>query len=146
MPSPYLVEALGDERYCMTINWADGDAYYNHSVGAICHNVIASQLEVYREKMRFSGPPHWHRYDYRPISKEWWQARKGRSLPELQIEAINWALERRMVESKTNIDERGKNEISELQKLRDEITNSGKPAKPQRQRLYQMVTSDKGRL
>jgi hypothetical protein len=55
---PYLVKALNDERYCMTIDWADGDAYYNKSVGDICRNVIASQLEVYRDTIRFEDAVH----------------------------------------------------------------------------------------
>ena len=77
---PYLVEALNDTRYSMTVDWADGDAYPNYSVGKTCRHIIASQLEIYRDKIKFSGPQHWHRYDYAPISKEWRQKRKGRSL------------------------------------------------------------------
>jgi hypothetical protein len=138
---PFLIEALDDTRYCMTINWADGDAYYNRSVGSICRDVIASQLEVYRGKIRFSGPQHWHRYGYGPISKEWWQARKGRSLAELQIEAIDWALERRMAEPAAEVREDREHEIADLRKLRGEIATSGKPVK--RRAMYPMVTSDR---
>lgn len=137
---PYLIEALDDKRYCMTIDWADGDAYYNKSVGFICRNVIESQLEVYRDKIGFSGPRHWHQYDYKQISNEWWQMRKGRSLVELQIEAIDWAIERREKENVTS--DRRKDELSDLHALRDEIAKSGKPLKSQG--MYPMVTSNMG--
>ena len=94
---PYLVGALDDKRYCMTIDWAEGDEYHNCSVGTICRDVIASQLEVYRDKIRFSGPGHWHHYDYR-ISKEWWGQRKSSRLSDLQAEAIDWVIKRRKTE------------------------------------------------
>jgi hypothetical protein len=136
---PYLVDALDDPRYCMTINWAEGDGYYNKSVGAICKDVIASQLEVYRDAISFSGPHHWHKYNY-PISKKWWEMRKGHRIAELQVEAIDWAIKQRMAEPEKEIRDDRKNEVAELQKLRDGIAKSGKPAKPSG--MLRMVTSD----
>jgi hypothetical protein len=138
---PFLIDALDDDRYCMTINWADGDAYYNYSVGRVCRNVIASKLEVYRTTISFMGPQHWHRYDYRPITKEWWRVRKGRSLAELQVEAIDWAIQQRKTEPKETIREDRLNEIAKLQKLRNEIAKSGKPARASG--MLPMVTSDR---
>jgi hypothetical protein len=138
---PFLIDAIDDNRYCMTIDWAEGDGYYNYSVGRVCRDVIASQLEVYRPKIRFSGPQHWHRYNYGPINKPWWHARKGRSLAELQVEAIDWAIKRRKAEPKDEVGEERADEIAELQKLRDEIARSKKPAKPRR--MLPMVTADR---
>jgi hypothetical protein len=139
---PYLVGALDDKRYCMTIDWAEGDGYYNCSVGQICRDVIASQLEVYRDPISFSGPGHWHHYDY-SISKEWWEQRKSGRLSDLQIEAIDWAIKRRKTEPKTfMIEGRDRNnEVAELEKLRDSISKSGEPAKPNR--MLRMVTRDR---
>ncbi|MBM3965379.1 MAG: hypothetical protein FJ308_09985 [Planctomycetes bacterium] len=59
---PYLIDALDDKRYSMTINWGDGDGYYNKTVGDICREIIASNLEVYRKEITFLGPQHWHQY------------------------------------------------------------------------------------
>jgi hypothetical protein len=137
---PFLVEALDDNHYSMTIDWADGDAYYNYSVGSVCCNVIESQLEVYRDKINFFGPGDWHRYDYGPITKEWYRDRKGHSLAELQIEAIDWAIKKCKAQPKDKVGEEA-NEIGELQKLRDEIAKSGKPAKPRK--MLRMVTRDR---
>jgi hypothetical protein len=138
---PFLIDAIDDSRYCMTINWAGGDAYYNYSVGQVCRDVIASQLEVYRDRIGFSGPLHWHQYNYGPIDRQWWVARKGRSLAELQIEAVDWAIKRRKAEPKDEVGEERADEIANLQKLRNEIARSKKPAKSRR--MLPMVTSDR---
>lgn len=138
---PALVEALDDRRYCMTINWADGDAYYNWSVGEICHEIIASHMEVYRDKLEEITIKRWHHYDYDVISKEWGNARKDHSLLELQLEAIDWAIKRRMAEPEDDLREDHANEIADLRKLRDEIAKSKEPSKPQR--MLPMITSNK---
>jgi hypothetical protein len=132
---PYLIDALEDERYCMTINWGEGSKYYNYSVGEICKDLIASRLEIYREKMQFSLP-RWHEYDY-PVSKAWWKKRKNRSLVELQVEAIDWAIKRRKAEAEK---ERREEELAALRKLRERIAKSGKPAKGNR--MLPMVVID----
>jgi hypothetical protein len=137
---PFLIDALKDDRYSMTIDWGEGDACYNYSVGGICGNVIASQLEVYRNRMGFSGPRHWHQYSY-PTTKEWFETRKNRNLAELQVEAIDWAMERRKNEGKG---EAVVKDLAELQKLRDAIAVTRKPAPPLR--MYPMVTKDRGRI
>lgn len=138
---PYLVEALDDKRYCMTIDWAEGDAYYNLSVGDICRHIIACQLEVYRDEIAFGDPQHWNRYNYKPLSREWWEARRDRNLADLQVEAIEWALEQRRAEPKETVGEGREDEIAQLQRLRDKIATSGKPAKGQK--MLRMVTKDR---
>ena len=107
----------------------------------MCRNVIASRLEVFRREMVFGGPQHWHRYDYGPITKKWWRARKGRNLAELQIEAIDWAIEHRKAEPEDKDRGNRMEEIAKLQKLRNETAKSGKPAKPLG--ILPMVTSDR---
>ncbi len=139
---PALVEALDDGRYCMTINWADGDAFYNQSVGSICKEIIASHMQVYRHKLGHMTKRRWHHYGYDVISKEWGNARNDRSLLELQLEAIDWAIKRRMTEPEDELrEEDHANEIADLRKLRDEIAKSKEPSKPCR--LDPMITSNK---
>jgi hypothetical protein len=136
---PELVSAIGDQRYSVTINWAEGDGYYNESVGAVCKNIIASQLEVYRAKLRFSGPGHWHQYTY-PVSKEWWEANKEKSHRELQVLAIDWAIDQRKKDTAYNLDER-ENEVRELMRLREQLASSDKPLPGSR--MYRIVSQDK---
>ncbi len=138
---PALVEAMDNGGYCMTINWADGDAYYNRWVGSICKEIIASHLEVYRDKLGPMTKIRWQHYNYKVISKEWGIARKDRSLVELQVEAIDWAIERRMAEPEKNLREEHANEVDDLRKLRDKISKSKVPSKPRK--LMPMITSNK---
>jgi hypothetical protein len=132
---PYLIEASNDERYCMTIFWEALDSRYNYSVGEVCKDVIASQLEIYRGEILFSKP-RWHKYHY-PVSKAWRKTRKDRNLLELQVEAIDWAIELRRTEDE---DERREEELAKLRALRKRITKSGKPAKSRR--LAPMIVTD----
>lgn len=137
---PFLIEALGDERYCMTISWAEGEAYYNRSVGGICEEIILSHLEVYRRAISFSGPGHWNRYHY-PVSKEWFKSRTGRTLVALQIEAIDWAIEQRRAEPAEQTGDDQKRAVDNLKELRIRISKSGVPEKPRE--LLRMQTSDR---
>ena len=41
---PYLMEALDDKRYSMTIAWSEGENTSNDSVGKVCRDVIAHYL------------------------------------------------------------------------------------------------------
>jgi hypothetical protein len=142
---PFLVEALNDARYSLTMDWADGDGYYNRSVGEVCEEVITSHLEIYRDKIRFSSPQHWRRYNGAPISKEWYEPRKDRSLAELQVEAVERALALRKADrgksEPKEVREESNKEVSALEALRDQIVKSGKPVEPQR--LLRMVTRDR---
>ena len=141
---PYLIAALDDNRYCMTINWADGDGFYNDSVGATCRNIIESQLEVYRDMIMFSGPQHWHKYDYTPISREWWQTRRDRKLYELQIEAVEWAIQRFQTGDDSDPRFEREKQLSDLRALRDSITKARKPTKSQP--MHRMATRDVGTI
>lgn len=146
---PYLIDALEDKRYSMTIfNRELG--YYSQSVGQICKQIIASNLEVYRSSISFKGPAHWYRYNFK-VSKEWWKERQGRKLYELQIDAIDWAIEQlekdkkpvpkgdsvsdpksdlvALTVARPDSAAAGK-QIADLRALRDEIAKSKKPAKP----------------
>jgi hypothetical protein len=141
---PYLVGALDDERYSMTIAWGEGENTSNDSVGKVCRDIIADYLEVYRDKIFFSEGAHWVFYDY-PISKKWYERRKGHSLAKFQIEAIDWAIDRHKAEPKGEWpSKRRSNEIPELRKLRDSIAKSDRPVKREHSRLLSIITSDRG--
>ena len=111
---PFLIEGCTDARYSLTSRWIDD--VYSWSVGQICLEIIAHHVEVFREDMSFSGPRHWHEYEFVPqlgyaIGKdvtdkqkkaiqEWWRGHKGKSIRDLQIEAFDWAIEKRKEERK----------------------------------------------
>jgi hypothetical protein len=107
---PFLVEGCTDSRYSLSQRWAE-DYVINSSVGDVCGDVIARYVEVFREYMSFSDPVEWHQYNFVPhLSKtidphvngmqekefrDWWRQRKDKSLRDLQIEAFDWAIEKR---------------------------------------------------
>lgn len=137
---PALIAALDDKRYCMTTRWQEGDTYFNESVGSVCEGIIASHLEVYFDCFSFSGPTRFNSYRYNVISKEWYSDRQDKSLVELQIEAIDWAIEKRKAEPEEKLWDRSGDELTKLQKLRDDITKSSKPV--ERRGIKRVITAD----
>lgn len=129
---PHLVEALDDNRYCMTVRDSKLNSVYNASVQIICRRIIASHLQIYKRKIRLSGLAHSDYYNYGPFTKEWLAKRKHRTLVELQLEAINWAIQKRENEPEgyRRDGNTGENEINELIQMRDEIAESKTPKKP----------------
>jgi hypothetical protein len=119
---PFLVEALDDQRYCMTIVVQE-QFFQNYSVGQVCRNVIASHIEVYRDQLEFWNARHWRLYDY-PISKEWWRERQERTVADLQLEAIDWAIAKR--QSDEIWTEKRESGIRALRKLREDLSETKK--------------------
>ena len=146
---PFLIEGCTDARYSLTAPWQEGDAY-SSCVGAICLEIIALHVEVFREQIRFSDPQHWHQYNFVPqlhsaIGKavtdgrkkeiqDWWRERKHKSLYQLQIEAFDWAIEKRKEELKQLSDNRSRSEASdEIKSLvgeREKLNRSDKCLPP----------------
>jgi|GEM_PF-3570535 len=124
---PYLTDALDDKRYSMTINWGDGDGYYNKTVGDICREIIAANIEVYRKEITFLGPQHWHQYTFPNVSKEWLSKNSDRTLIELQLDAIDWAIEQRGKENSRYAREDRAQEPKRLQEMRNKLKESTEP-------------------
>jgi hypothetical protein len=57
------------------------------TVGQACFSIVAAQVEA--SIPRSSGLAYLRR---QPDLQEWWQQRRGRTLGELQVEAIEWSL------------------------------------------------------
>lgn len=122
---PHLIDALEDNRYCMTVVLGEGDDYSNYSVGDVCRDIIASQLEIYRDGISFFNASHSRRYNYPLINKRQLLERKGQSLAELQVEAIDWAKAKRLKE--LDEDDPDRADITKLEVLRKQVLDSGKP-------------------
>jgi hypothetical protein len=137
---PVLAESLADDRYCYTMDF-HGDGYYNITVGGAVEEIIATHLEIYRDQITFDGPAHWNRFRFPNITKEWLTTPKVRSLVEMQLEAIDWAIERCREEQKEGLAENADKELAALEDLRKKITKTGKPVPPAK--LPLMATSDR---
>lgn len=124
---PFLIDGLNDKRYSMTIRWGEGDAYYNKTVGEICSEIISANLEVYRKEITFLGPQHWHQYTFPNVNKEWLAKNSSRTLIEMQLEAIDWAIEQRAKENGRIDREDRAQEPKKLQAMRDKLKESKEP-------------------
>jgi hypothetical protein len=110
---PFLIEGCNDGRYSRTAHWSEDD-FYSWSVGAICLDIIASHVEVFRNHIGFNLP-EWHEYTYVGASNhkagderakhvaDWWREHKGMSIRELQISAFDSAIEKRKQDVKRSL-------------------------------------------
>ena len=134
---PFLIEGCTDTRYSLS-GRGDGDYVINSCVGWVCENIIVEPVEVFREFMRFSDPMEWQRYNFVPrLSitidthvtdeqkkevQDWWQRRKDKSLRELQIEAFDWAIEKRTKEFEKYKERERPDDIDRLTAARDKLS------------------------
>ncbi len=95
---PDLIENLSDRRFSQSTNY---QAWENESVGDTCFGIIESQVDFYGTgyltREGEDGQQHLkpqYLWDIRDEGglMEWWGARKGRSLTELQVESLRWTI------------------------------------------------------
>jgi hypothetical protein len=165
---PFLIEGCTDSRYSQTAPWSE-DYIVSRSVGWVCSEIIASYVEVFRKDITFNGPFHWHQYNFVPrlgyhqynsvtrhlddtiIGKkeiqDWWRRHRGKSLRELQIEAFDWAIEKRKEEqerlSQGERDERISRDMKRLAADRARLSKSEKWLPPTR--MWASIVSPRGR-
>jgi hypothetical protein len=105
---PYLIEGSTDPRYSLT--WQSDSYAGNSCVGEVCLEIVACHIEVYGRHMSPMSKERSHAYLFVPrihgavgeqVTKEkkkeiedWWRERKGKTLLELQLEALKWAIEK----------------------------------------------------
>jgi hypothetical protein len=150
---PMLAEGCLDTRYSLTSEWIEG-SIYSWSVGQVCQMILANHIEVFRDCIGFSGPGEWHKYDFVPeletpiggkVSdrkkkeiQDWWRGRKHKSLQELQIEAFNWAIEKRKEDYKQELGKETRlemsGEITRLTIARNALKRSSRPLPPSEMR------------
>jgi hypothetical protein len=125
-------------------------------VGEVCLEIIAHHVEVFRDHIKFAGPQHWHQYNFVPRLQSaigdsvtdsrkqkiqaWWRDRNGRSIRELQLEAMDWAIEKRKQDlnkalaaagdSKAKARQEAASEIGALVSVRDKLKSSKKYLPP----------------
>jgi hypothetical protein len=93
---PVLVAHVADERFSYVYEEGITGVYEFATVGEACREIIAAHVCVYDKAVR--------KYDIEGRSSslwfigacggfaKWWKGRKGRSLADLQLEGIDWAL------------------------------------------------------
>ncbi|MCC7422735.1 MAG: hypothetical protein IT428_20840 [Planctomycetaceae bacterium] len=126
---PYLIEHFGDKRYSFTDD--AGSAARNWSVGAACYDVVRYQLQPDKtwrglgKTPRPSYPGHIKLHDPKS-AKHWWETHKGKSLRELQTEALEW-----IIAEETHMPEKyDDEETSSLRDLLKTLRAEDKPLDP----------------
>jgi len=94
---PALAKHVEDERFSYVYQDPISGVYLTDSVGDACSDIIVEHVEVYRKHVTSYDEEGRQRSlwfiedECRGIDK-WWKSRKGKTLAELQLEGIEWAL------------------------------------------------------
>lgn len=97
---PALISACNDERYSFSGVYA---AWRNHTVGDACRMIIEGQVDFYGYGYKSRDcptgghlvkPSYFWNKDGAGDLRKWWTERQGRSLHELQIETLQWTIQK----------------------------------------------------
>jgi hypothetical protein len=131
---PILVKHVDDDRFSYVYeDVGTSGVIVKASVGFACLQMIDVHVEVYRREVTkpdFAFIPRCPSFIFEECGgvKKWWQSRKKKTLAQLQLEGIEWALrlkKPRLFES----DEEWNKAKKALGKMAAEIRASNKPIK-----------------
>jgi hypothetical protein len=98
---PFLIERWDDERYCLTISEGINGYCRNQTVGKTCKMIIFDQIQPFGmtqgindtglKYVRRPGYPS-HFLSTKTDAKKWCEEHKGKSLAEIQLEALDWVI------------------------------------------------------
>jgi len=128
---PELIERFDDDRYSITTESQLSGAPYNWTVGEVCRGIIEAQVQPCSSWCKCDDDPRGYPrrpnffkdiLDSKKEAAAWWTRNKGRSLQQIQLEALDWVIAE---EAKYKPEEgrRGYPEVEKahLQGLRKEI-------------------------
>jgi hypothetical protein len=134
---PSLIAGLSDSRYSYYQEVPSNGAFVCHDVGDACDDIITAHIEVYRRYLRVldqTGVPRTvHFLSAMGGVKKWYDTRTEKSLFDLQLEAIEWALKQPPDERVEQAD--WDKSVAALQKFRDEFAK-GKTQLDPKNRLW----------
>jgi hypothetical protein len=129
---PALIGGLNDRRYAYYQEVPSNGAFVCRDVAHACDEIISAHIEIYHRELtlldRSGVPRSVHFLSAMGGIKPWYEARKKKSVFELQLEAIDWALEQPRDQRVKQADwnEAG----ARLRKFRDEFAGSKQPFDP----------------
>jgi len=96
---PIVVKHIDDKRFSYVQEEPSNGVYFQVSVGSACRKLLDQQIAVYKPNIRSIGggkiagePPFAHKPEFVGSDEKWWETRKNKSLVELQLEAVEWAI------------------------------------------------------
>jgi hypothetical protein len=129
---PVLVKNVHDQRFSYVYEDRVTGVYLKATVGQACDAIIGAHVEVYRRHVTTydgEGRPRslWFISACGGIDN-WWESRKGKTLAELQLEGIEWAL-RQKKPRHFKSDKKWAAAKQSLEKMAKEIRETKKPIK-----------------
>ena len=130
---PSLIDGLSDNRYSYYQEVPSNGAFECHNVGYACYDIITAHIEVYRRYLwvldRTQVPRTVHFLSAMGGVKKWYRARRDKSLFDLQLEAVDWALKQPPDERVERSD--WDNAVAALRTFRDDFAKGKKPFDPE---------------
>ena len=131
---PALVSGMKDNRYSCTVADTPGDGEFNLTVGQVCRDILRNNVNAITCSIENSYGPNviWWRAarksHFDDDVPKWWQERRNRSLPDLQIETAQYAIDILKTDKATPI--KPDQDIKELETLIAQVKVSGRPIEP----------------
>jgi hypothetical protein len=128
---PALIESLEDKRYSYYQESPSG-AFLCHTVGEACYSIIVRNIEVYRPYAtvldKTERPRTVHFIDATGGPQKWLASRKDKSLFDMQLEAVEWALRQKKPDPQELVsDADWKKAIDDLRDFHAGFRTKGKP-------------------
>lgn len=127
---PFLAGRLADERFSYVYEDGISGVYCCMTVGGVCRRIIDAHVNVYQKALtKYDADGRskslWFIDDECGGIEKWWKDRQGRTLAELQLEEIEWAVR----QPKPKYFSSGKWETMKkaLDRMAEQIRTSGKP-------------------
>jgi hypothetical protein len=121
---PTLILHINDKAYCKTV---EGSKLFSYTVGHVCAQIINRQVNIAGEPHRFQdrkgrkgmwdSPFIWISSEN---AKSWWEANKGRSLEEIQLDSVDYVIAKEKELGFIN-PEQEKKVLEPLEKIRSEL-------------------------
>ena len=134
---PSLIGGLSDKRYSYYQEVPSNGVFTCHNVGGACYDIITANIETRRlsflDKTGVLRSVHF--ITAMGGAEKWYETRKRKSLFELQLEAIDWALQQPRDERIEQTEwDRG---VVSLRKFRDEFTIGQKAIDPKKRLWFE---------
>lgn len=126
---PQLIDGLNDKRYAFYQESSSG-AFVFHDVGYACSHIITDNIEIYRPFLTvlddFERPRTVHFVLEMGGIQKWYSTRGNKTLFEMQLEAVEWALKQSKPNSSISAND-WRNAKKELEEFYDAFKAKKKP-------------------
>jgi hypothetical protein len=129
---PFLIDRWDDKRYCLTVSEGINGYCRNQTVGKTCEMIVFNQIQPFGKwqginetGLKYVWRPNYpvHFLSSKKDAKKWCEERKRKTLAEIQLEVLDWAIAEEGKDTKMYSAE----ERNRLQELRKKLVASKEP-------------------